>query len=230
MSVSIIFYSGMQGAGKSALQKETVRVAKEYGFDEAHVLNFADKLYKIQYGVLDEMEAEGYYLPNKARKHGPLLQFIGTDFGRETYGDDVWVDILKKKIAKIEKENVSNKKILIVIGDCRFENEFDSIPSAYRVRLLCPRKERKARCDQWRKKEKHPSEIGLSYYSYFGKFDKYFNTSAKNGTSIEDCVKTVMLEISAGFWELDRNWIEPSLWAKFVYKIKSIVYGAALGG
>lgn len=131
------------------------------------------------------------------KKEGPLLQYLGTEFGRDGYGVNVWVDILKKKIEPLMKPG--NTRILINIDDCRFENEFDAFPSALRVRLECPEHIRKTRADAWRDNVNHPSEIGLDQYAEDGKFDMYFWT---DDDSVNHCRDMILAQLQK------QNWIE----------------------
>ena len=51
----------------------------------------------------------------------PLLQTLGTDWGREVVGADVWVKAAKKHL---------NGPQCIVFSDMRFENEYDAVKAA----------------------------------------------------------------------------------------------------
>jgi hypothetical protein len=140
-------------------------------------------MFRIQHGVL--------------KKEGPLLQYLGTEFGRNGYGVNVWVDILKKKLAPYMEPGPT--KLLISIDDCRFENEFDAFPEALRVRLECPEEIRKVRADSWRDNSNHPSEVGLDAYADAGKFDMYFDTEFD---SVNHCRDLILAQLQK------KNWIE----------------------
>ncbi len=130
-------------------------------------------------------------------KDGDLLQYLGTEFGRKKFGDNVWVDILKKKVIKIP--GYGTEDLLVIVGDCRFENEFDSLPEAFRIRLECPEEIRKTRTNSWRENTQHPSEIGLDRYAQMGIFDMYANTSPQ-GISPEGIASLVMAKLGKGNW------------------------------
>lgn len=191
----VVLISGKQGSGKTTIANELIRNKELLRFDFAGSEKFAETLYELHNYLLNRMET----LTGKPRiaKDGKLLQLLGTDWGRENFGPDVWCDILKRKIEAFKTE--SALKRLVIIDDCRFENEFESFPDALRVRLEAPEAIRKLRCPAWRDNVNHPSEVGLDEYSTLGAFDLYLDTSG------DDLVKCVSL-IAA---QLDKNcWIE----------------------
>jgi hypothetical protein len=132
-------------------------------------------------------------------KDGPLLQYLGTEFGRDKFGKQVWVNILKNEIFSLPAWGIENSMVLV--GDCRFENEFDAFPEALRIRLECPEEIRKLRTDSWRENTQHPSEIGLDRYSEMGIFDMYCNTSPQ-GISSDGIASLALAQLDKG------NWIE----------------------
>ena len=86
---------------------------------------------------------------------------------------------------------------LVIVGDCRFENEFMAFPEALRVRLQCPEDIRRKRCSMWRENVEHPSEIGLDRYANEGKFDIYMNTNEEN---VDGCVSRLVVALEKGCW------------------------------
>jgi hypothetical protein len=110
----------------------------------------------------------------REKKSSPLLQFLGTEFGRKR-DTDIWVNLAKNKAAQLLKTSQ-----FVAVDDGRFENEFHAFPQSLKIRLECDRDLRKARCDAWRDDEFHPSEIGLDEYSRQGKFDYYIDTGTND--------------------------------------------------
>lgn len=55
--------------------------------------------------------------PNKDRK---LLQFLGTEWGRKTIDNDLWVDLMEERLARL-----STNDLTCICTDCRFPNEWD---------------------------------------------------------------------------------------------------------
>ena len=124
-------------------------------------LNFADPIYAMANPVLQLLEEFWPYPePRGIVKDGRLLQLLGTEWGRNSVNQNLWVDILKKRV------NDSDAN-LIFIGDCRFENEANAFPEALRIRLEADKATRKERANSWREDDTHPSEVGLDYYEGF---------------------------------------------------------------
>lgn len=68
----------------------------------------------------DLLELEGYEDAKKTLEFRRLLQVFGTEVGRELLGEDIWVDIAKKKIAPAGR---------FIITDVRFPNEVKMVKS-----------------------------------------------------------------------------------------------------
>lgn len=172
MSYQIVLLSGKQGSGKSTIQSQLMAGARDVGFTGAHGINFADALYALHDAVLDTLDRK-FGVARLTAKDGVLLQLLGTEWGRKVYGTEIWVDIVKNRIDMIDKIEGHH---LIIIADCRFENEFNAFPGAVRVRLVATEDERKHRTTSWRPNTSHASEVSLDDYSDKGKFDFYFTT------------------------------------------------------
>lgn len=200
MITSVVVLSGKQGSGKSSIQKELIdRLGSKIGI-YAYSVNFADILYEMHDAVLSILHK--YLEPRKIKKDGPLLQVLGTEWGRNTIADNIWVHLLKVKMLAIQKKYLINKdfatNVIFVIGDCRFENEFNAFPdqdfsNIIKVRLESSEEVRKARCSMWRDNSNHLSEINLDDYARSGKFDLYLKTDE---LSVDHCVKILTERIS----------------------------------
>lgn len=183
----IVLISGKQGSGKTTLTKALIKRFKEEGY-EPHAVKFADTLYKMHDAVLHVLQEAG--IKRDVSKDGPLLQLLGTEWGRKTLGDDVWCKIAANKVTELlasNKESFSasyNKKKVVILDDARFENEFDVFPDALKIRLECDRDKRKGRCDSWRENEFHPSETGLDAYAADNKFDVVASTDHGDPNSL----------------------------------------------
>lgn len=186
--MQIVLISGKQGAGKTSLQEALLAQWKRFAGKGGVKLNFADTLYEMHDAVLNILHR---HLPKRnIVKDGPLLQLLGTEWGRKTIHQEIWVAILRERI----KDFASLQDLLFVVGDCRFENEFDGFPEALKVRLTCPEEVRKARCSMWRENTQHPSEVGLDAYEAQGKFDLVIDTSEFNISSAADQVEYLLLQ------------------------------------
>lgn len=167
----IVLISGKQGSGKTSLAKN---LRDYYGVKHGWSVyrkRFADPLYHLHDLIWSYM---GPHAAQPKPKDGRLLQLLGTEWGRKTLGEQVWVNILVDEIKSIVRMHVKEKRpnFLITIEDARFENELHAFPEALRIRLECPPEIRKARCEAWREDASHPSEVGLDQAS----FDYYLNT------------------------------------------------------
>jgi gamma-glutamyltranspeptidase len=91
---------------------------------EAMRMAFADAIRDILY-TLDPLTNNGLHLRTVVDDYGwdlakqdneirRLLQVLGTEVGRNVFGDDVWVDVLISKLEPMDK---------VVITDVRFPNE-----------------------------------------------------------------------------------------------------------
>lgn len=183
----VILLSGKMGSGKSTLQNNLKRWLSVRG-DKVDILNFADVLYQIHDSCINIINR--YIEPRNIVKDGPLLQLLGTEWGRKTISEDIWVKCLQKKVEQSSAR-------YIIVGDCRFQNEFNAFPNALRVRLLCNREERKRRCSMWRDNEAHPSEIDLDGYSDSEKFDLYLHTDIDGA---EQLVHLVVAQLQKNSW------------------------------
>lgn len=213
-----------------AIRNKTIRFITDGVFDIETILNFAKD--DLTYFVLNKMETWTGFRPAQesqavtdlidylvtwvtdrtvsgsvADKEGPLLQYLGTEFGRSVYGENVWAEILIRRIEKREfggwtadsklvPEDEQTGDGLIFVDDCRFENEFNSLTSALRVRLECSEATRMGRASSWRPNTNHPSEIGLDAYALDGKFSKTYNTDT-DGIPADDIAQDIIDTLQA---------------------------------
>jgi len=200
--IDVLLLSGKQGVGKSTTARAVVKQAKLLGYSHCHQIKFADPLYELQDVVLDHFEILSG-LP-RVKKDGLLLQLLGTDWGRTVFGPNIWVDLAHRKIDKLWEQVLSAEKpmkLLVIIDDCRFENEFDAFPEALRVRFNAAEEVRMSRAEAWRENTLHPSEVGLDLYDIEGKFDLYLQTDIKE-SSPEHCATLITAQL------LKKTWLE----------------------
>ena len=173
MKTKIVMISGKQGSGKSTLADSLQGLARECGYTPYRT-RFAKVIYEMHDAVRDIGHKYGVAYPHK---NGPLLQLLGTELGRNMFGEDVWVNALKKDI---ELSTSGDDKVLVIIDDMRFKNEFDAFTATadtqvYKIRLEASKETRKARCPAWRDNDTHPSETDLDDYSRGAAFDHLIN-------------------------------------------------------
>jgi len=175
----IILLSAKQGGGKTTLAKALYREINQNPQSRAYMMSFAEPLYLMHDFCWGYLKDHGIEMP--FIKDGYLLQLLGTEWGRTKIRDSLWVDLLKAKIDKTKNgNNLGYSKLYFIISDCRFKNEFDAFDNdALKIRLICSKEVRKARCEMWRETDTHPSEVDLDEYAADGQFDVYCNTEFK---------------------------------------------------
>ena len=199
--MKIVMIAGKQGSGKTTTANELAKNLVNFNHFVNHV-KFADVIYEMHDSCLRILKGLGV---ETKKKEGKLLQLLGTDFGRNELGDDIWIRCLKAKIEKIKASYPPSQqdKLVIIIDDLRFENEFDAFPEALRVILNCPETIRMQRCSSWRTDINHPSETGLDQYASDAyKFDKTYKSNMMSTLEISHLIAA----------QLDKNnWIEKRL-------------------
>ena len=104
----ILAFTGAMGVGKTTAT-DYIKKLDHNGL----CVKFAQPLYDMQTFIYNRVGRE---LPRvKDRK---LLQFLGTDWGRSTLGESVWVDLWEKNA----HERLADDW-LVLCDDCRFTNE-----------------------------------------------------------------------------------------------------------
>ena len=149
----IIGLCGSQGSGKDTVANILV---SDYGFIK---LTFASTLKdivailfswprdlleglteesRIWRETVDDFWSEKLSIPNFTPRKA--LQMIGTDLFRIHFNNDIWTNILGKKISIVLK---NNPNMNIVISDCRFTNEFSLIkqfPDSHIITIIREKK------------------------------------------------------------------------------------------
>lgn len=116
----IIGFNGKMGVGKST----AIRFLEDYYPNSTvHVVKFAQPLYDMQEYIYRRITPVYRRGPTfiKDRK---LLQWLGTDWGRDTIMQNLWVEIWKDEVRQIQKENPN---AVIVCDDVRFDNEGETV-------------------------------------------------------------------------------------------------------
>ena len=178
------------GSGKTTLANDITPLLQQDGY-AVHSVIFAQTIYDIHDFALQLLEDRG--VSRDIIKDGPLLQLLGTEWGRQTIDQNIWVKTTRGLIDQLRKNHKDLKNIFL-ISDCRFRNEFDAFPDALRVRLECPEDIRKARCSAWRENTQHPSEIDLDNYSESNKFDLKLYTNTSKSDKLAKIVTERLLE------------------------------------
>ncbi len=129
----IIGFSGGMGVGKST----AVEVLRASTSRPVFLVKFAQPLYDIQELAYDRI-SKVYKRPADFKKDRKLLQWLGTDWGRDTISQTLWVDLWKARAAAWLE---SAHDAIIICDDVRFNNEAETIRGVGGkvVRLIGPR-------------------------------------------------------------------------------------------
>jgi hypothetical protein len=112
MSINGIGFIGKMRSGKDEAANY---IKSKYG---GNILKFADPLYEIEAAIF---KIVGIPIPEDKTKRRRLLQFIGTEWGRETIDPDLWIKLMDNKI-------MANRLLtdnFMMVTDVRFPNEVE---------------------------------------------------------------------------------------------------------
>lgn len=118
----LIGFHGGMGVGKST----AIQALKDFVFPgEVHLVKFAQPLYDMQEFVYRRISSV-HVRPETFIKDRKLLQWLGTEWGRDSISTNLWVDIWKAAVTSIQLEN---PRAVIVCDDVRFDNEGETLKS-----------------------------------------------------------------------------------------------------
>jgi len=117
----LIAFTGKAGSGKST----AIEALKASGFGAVYNVKFAGPLYDIQKFIYSRISAV-YTPPLDFLKDRKLLQWIGTEWGRDTISETLWVDLFKARYNNLKQKDDT---VIITCDDCRFPNEAEMIHS-----------------------------------------------------------------------------------------------------
>lgn len=163
--MKVILISGKAGSGKTTLSQQLVKDLKSVG-KKVITRRFAQPVYEAHDAVQRTLEIYGLEVKAKDRV---LLQLIGTEWGRNTRGENVWVDAVKSRIEDYADAGID----YVVIDDCRYPNELNNQYGypVVKVRLECS-DDLRARRLGGELPPNHPSETSLDG----AEFDLVFST------------------------------------------------------
>jgi hypothetical protein len=155
-------FSGKMGSGKNYIAERIFIPMFEKMFPKRKVIHlaFADQL-KINCIVKYNLDRNNVYY-NKPPRIRSLLQSEGTEFGRNVYGNDIWVKYTQEWIYLFETKGFTD----FVITDMRFTNEAEFVKNNYGklIRVESP-SQFYSTCNNTTKT--HVSETDLDNYKEF---------------------------------------------------------------
>jgi len=121
--INLVGFSGQQGSGKTTGAKL---------FSTYYPLKLAGPVYKIALAFYTVLGWEW-------KKDRKLLQFVGTNLGRDIYGKDIWVNYLQDQIKTLEK--YTEQSVRVIVDDIRFKNEVKGLRKmGFKIARVIPRK------------------------------------------------------------------------------------------
>lgn len=149
----LIGFSGGYGVGKSTaiqLLKEAVSYGTPF-----RLVKFAQPLYDIQEMVYNRISSV-YERPADFKKDRTLLQWLGTDWGRGTISESLWIDIWRA-----EAKQRLGLNAMVVCDDCRFDNEAEAIHELGGIVIRITRDDGAKHAEGGTGIQNHASEAGL---------------------------------------------------------------------
>lgn len=160
-----IAVSGKMGTGKDYIITNIIKPFIENELKKTClIMSFADMI-KINLMVRHNKQLEELYQGTKTPEIRQLLQYEGTENGRNIYGEDIWI----KYLYNWGLLHLSRGIDFILISDLRFKNEYYFLKSigAIIFRINAPiRNEERLRKEssneeEYQKIKNHKSEIDL---------------------------------------------------------------------
>lgn len=151
--MKIVAFTGFMGSGKST----AIKFLRELLNYQTVNVKFAAPLYDIQELIYRRISG-AYERPADFVKDRKLLQWLGTDWGRNTISDTLWVDLWKHQVGLVK--NLQKNVKVITCDDARFDNEAEAVKAIGGIVVKITRKN--ANPEGGQGITKHASEQGIS--------------------------------------------------------------------
>lgn len=123
--MKLIAFTGKMGVGKST----AIQAIKDLQHHPIVIRKFAEPLYEIQAMIYDKIK-DVYPQPKDFTKDRFLLQFLGTEWGRQKISDTLWIDLWKSELEKYSRAtNNLEVEPIFVCDDLRYDNEAEAVKS-----------------------------------------------------------------------------------------------------
>lgn len=160
-NMNLIGFNGGMGVGKStAIQclKDILEDTIYTNTPPVKLVKFAQPLYDIQEFVYRRVEPV-YSRPRDFTKDRKLLQWIGTEWGRDGIDDELWVKLWTAEVLRIQSETPN---AIVVCDDVRFDNEAAVLMGLGGVVVKISSTEAEKRIDTKSGIVQHKSEAGIN--------------------------------------------------------------------
>ena len=154
--MKIIAFTGLMGSGKSTAVTELRELAQNRGLS-THNLKFAQPLYDIQNFIYERI-SQAHVPLDHVTKDRRLLQWLGTEWGREQISETLWIDLWSNEVERLSAIGVD----IITCDDLRFENEAQAIKELGGILIKLTSSHSEKRIDTKSGIAKHASEAGVS--------------------------------------------------------------------
>lgn len=148
----IVGITGKMGSGKST----AIEAMKTLGRPVC-LHKFAGPLYLIQEYIY-RVIAPVYTRPEDFKKDRKLLQWLGTDWGRESISQSLWSDLWQKRAKQVQAQDA---EVIIVSDDTRFDNEAETVRALGGYVIQIVRNDASAHAEGGGGIEEHLSEAGI---------------------------------------------------------------------
>lgn len=181
--VRLLGFAGKMGSGKSTAIK---LIKEELTERSVELIKLAEPLYDIQEYIYRRISSV-YKRPDDFIKDRKLLQFLGTNWGRDTISTSLWVDIWKAEVTHI-LQNAPD--ILVVCDDIRFDEEASMLKALGGTLVQIQTEEKRIEDTGF---SGHKSESGVDF--------KHVDFIIENNGTLDD-LKNALLEINSrtGLW------------------------------
>lgn len=177
--MKIIGLTGNMGCGKTTV----CNIITDFSRIPVIKTKFAKPLYDMQEMLYNSISSV-YTRPYTFVKDRKLLQFLGTDWGREVLGPDIWVNLWKNRLEEVElsmeEMNISN--YIVLVDDVRFDNEAVAVTERNGIVLSINRTKEKNVVGA--ELTRHKSENGIDF--------KYVDYVVDNNGTIDDLGEAIL--------------------------------------
>lgn len=129
--IKLIALNGPKGVGKTTVAKAVAQELYNHDYSPVH-MSFADPLrsmlhaFGVSYEDMRDPVKKEEKIKGLDKSPRELLQSLGTDWGRELVGDNVWLYAMETKL-KNYMASYGHERTVFIIDDCRFDNEAEFV-------------------------------------------------------------------------------------------------------